>query len=110
MLPPLADRIFVLEHETVLGDSITQAILWPSYRTPVTFLCGLQTGAASTGAREPGASRVLLERLGPRIGVRKALRACGLYHHTSEAIDPEIRARISNAVAPGEFVFKVGQP
>ncbi len=110
MLLPLADRIFVLERETVLEDSITQTILWPSYRTPVTSLCGLQTAVASTGAREPGASRVLLERLGPRIDVRKALRSCGLYHHTSETIDPEIKARITNAVAPGEFVFKVGQP
>ena len=110
MLLPLADRIFVLEHETILRDSITQTILWPNYRTPVTFLLGLQTAIASTGAREPGASLVLLERLGPRIDVRKALGSCGLYHHTSEAIDPEIKARIANEVQPGEYVFKAYQP
>lgn len=110
ILLPLADRIFVLEHETVLRNSITQTILWPNYRTPVTFLLGLQTAVASTGAREPGASLVLLERLGPRIDVRKALGSCGLYHHASESIDPEIKARITNDVPPGEYVFKAFHP
>lgn len=102
----LGDRIFALEYETLLKSSITQLILYPSYRTSLTYLIGVQTGMPLLRGRKPAASIVLLEYLGKSIDQRKALRTCGLYDEADPAIDPTIRSMISNRVKPDSFVLE----
>lgn len=106
MLFYLGDRIFAIEYETLLHNSITQAILYPSYHTRLTYLIGVQTGAPVVHGRKPAASVVLLERLGTTIDLRKALASCGLFDRTDPAIDPTIRSLIGNKIARGSFVFE----
>lgn len=100
----LGDRIFAVEHETILGNSITQAILYSSYHTHLAHLIGVQTGAPLSHGRKPGASVVLLEFIGTRIDLRRALASCGLFEDGDPAIDPNILALIANRIPPGNFV------
>lgn len=102
----LGDRIFVLEYETLLKSSITQLILYPSYRTSPTFLVGVQTGMPLLRGRKPAASIVLLEYLGKSIDLRKALRTCGLFDDADPMLDPGIRSLINNRVRPDSFVLE----
>jgi transcriptional regulator with XRE-family HTH domain len=106
MLFYLGDRIFAIEYETLLHNSITQAILYPSYQTRLTYLIGIQTGAPQTHGRKPGASVVLLERLGTSIDLRKALGSCGLFDKSDAAIDPTIRSLVTNKIPRGSFVLE----
>jgi len=92
----LGDRIFILEHEILLGLSVTQLILHPSYENPITYLTGVHTGAPRLRGRNPTASTVLLEYLGPEVDLRAALRECGLYPEDGGAIGPAIMERIRN--------------
>lgn len=102
----LAERIFIVEYETTLRQSITQAILYPSYRRKMMYLRGVQTGAPTMRGRKPGASVVLLEFLGKDVNLRKAMRSSGLYAEDDPAIDPAIRLLIANSVANGAYVLE----
>lgn len=102
----LGDRIFALEYETKIGASVTQAILYPSYRASITYLIGIQTGMPLLRGRKPGASLVLLEYLGQDIDLRKALRSCGLFEEDDAAIDPAVRSLITNRIPEGAFVLE----
>ena len=46
----LADRIYVLEYETIEVNSITQATLYPSHRGRLDTLVGIRPGAAASPA------------------------------------------------------------
>lgn len=102
----LGERIFIVEYESMLKGSITQATLYPSYHTRITHLRGIQTGAPTFRGRKPGASLVLLEYLGRTIRVRDALRGCGLYPDGDPAIDSGIRELIANRVPDGSWVLE----
>lgn len=102
----LGDRIFALEYESLLKSSITQVILYPSYRTSFTYLIGVQTGMPLLKGRKPAASIVLLEYLGRSINRRQALTACGLFEQTDPAIDPSIRTMITNRIEDGAYVLE----
>lgn len=103
----LADRIFAVEYETLLSNSITQMTLYPTYHPRVDHLMGIQTGGPVLRGRKPAASRVLLEFLGRDIDVRRALSQADI--HPEEAIDPKIRQLIRNDIAPGQYVLEVEQ-
>lgn len=102
----LGDRIFAIEYETLLRNSVTEAILYPSYHSRVSCLIGIQTGAPVARGRKPAASVVLLEFLGRLIDLRKALTSCGLFEEADPAIDPMIRSLITNRIPPGTFVLE----
>lgn len=102
----LGERIFVVEYESMLKGAITQATLYPCYRTRITYLRGVQTGAPTFRGRKPGASLVLLEYLGRTVHVRDALRACGVYPDGDPAVAPEIRDLIDNRMADGAWVLE----
>jgi transcriptional regulator with XRE-family HTH domain len=102
----LGDRIFALEYETLMSNSITQVILYPSYHNRVTYLLGVQTGAPLARGRKPAASIVLLEALGGGVDLRRALASCGLFEESDPAIDPTIRSLIANRIPPGTFVLE----
>lgn len=103
----LADRIFVVEYESLLRNSITQMTLYPTHQTRVDHLTGIQTGAPILRGRKPGASLVMLEYLGREVDLRKALAECNLF--PEDKIDPEILALIRNRISEGQHVLQAEQ-
>jgi len=106
----LADRIHVMEYETLQRVSITQMTLYPSYRHRPERLIGVQTGGPTRRGRKPAASRVVLDYLGRNIDRRHALSRLGLFPPDSRDIAPEILAQIENRIRPGAHVLDVEEP
>lgn len=102
----LADRIFLVDHETLNGYEVTQTILFPSFRSQVTRLTGLKLGVADNSERMPCCVRVLYERLDEQVGPRQALAQCGLLALDDPGLDPELLAAVRNDVAPGDQHFR----
>lgn len=103
----LANRIYIVEHDALLLNSITQMTLYPSYRAHVGDLLGVQTGGPVRRGRQPGASRVLMRYLGRRIDTRKALRATGIFDPAE--IDPTVAHLVQNEIPRTAFVLEVEQ-
>lgn len=103
----LSGRIYIVEYESLLRNSITQVTLYPAFHTRVDYLTGIQTGGPVRRGRKPAASRVMLEHLGRNIDVRKALMQCDTF--PEERIDPEIRRLIQNDIKPGQYVLEMEQ-
>jgi transcriptional regulator with XRE-family HTH domain len=106
----IADRIFIFEYESLRRNSLTQVTLYPSYQTRVDQLVGVQTGGPVRRGRKPGASRVVLEYLGPRVNAREALNQSGLFDQDDDRIGGNIRALIRNDIADGSYVLEVEEP
>lgn len=106
----LADRIHIVEYETLDFTSITQMTLYPSHQHRLFRLMGIQTGGPTRRGRKPGASKVALDFLGRDIDLRKALAGTGLFLPDSKSIPAEIAALVTNTVQPGAFVLEVDEP
>lgn len=106
----LADRIYVLEYESIEVSSITQATLYPSHRSRLDTLVGIQTGGPTRRGRKPGASKVALEYLGRDIDVRQAMKRIGLFWPQSGQIRDEILTLIENRIDDGASVLDVEEP
>ncbi|SDD86017.1 helix-turn-helix domain-containing protein [Ruegeria marina] len=106
----LADRIYIMEYESVAMNSITQATLYPSHRSRLDILMGIQTGGPTRRGRKPGASKVALEYLGRDINVRAALKRTGLFNPETGPIRPEILRLIENRMEEQTFVLDVDEP
>jgi len=106
----LADRLYVMEYETLEVNTITQVTLYPSYQHRLDCLFGIQTGGPTRRGRKPGASRVALEYLGRDIDVRQALRQTGLFDPASGEIRADLVPAITNSIAPGDYVLEIDEP
>jgi len=106
----LADRIYIMEYETLERVSITQATLYPSHRTRLDVLVGIQTGGPTRRGRKPGASKLALEYLGRSINARAALKRTGLFDPRGGLLRPEMLALIKNEIAPNSSVLDVDEP
>lgn len=106
MVHLLGDRLFLADYESLIGQEMTQTVLFPSFRNRVSRLTGLRLGASASGERMPCCARVVYEYLGPEVNVRSALRLCGEYGVSDERIDEATRAAVSNDMAPGEWHFR----
>jgi len=106
----LADRIYILEYESIEVNTITQAAFYPSHRSRLSLLLGIQTGGPTRRGRKPGASKVALEYLGRDIDVRQALKRAGLFDPKEGFIRAEILTLIENSVPPETFVLDVEEP
>ncbi|SDM92066.1 hypothetical protein SAMN05192555_12718 [Franzmannia pantelleriensis] len=102
----LADRIFLVDHETLNGHELTQTILFPSFQSQVARLTGLKLGVADNSERMPCCVRVLFERLDEQVGLREALSQCGLLSLDDPSLDAELLAAVHNDMAPGEQHFR----
>lgn len=102
----LADRLFLVDYETLNRREITQTILFPSFRNRVTRLTGLKVGVSDNSQRMPCCARVLYEYLGPSVRLRKAFSLCGLYDSQDPRIDQSIREAVSNDMLPGQTLFQ----
>lgn len=103
----LNDRIFLIDHDSLTGNEISQMILYPNYEHRLTRLTGLKLGVSTGRRREPLCARVLLESLGRRTAVKRALGACGLFEPESPEIDSEIKTMIDNRMEDGAHHFRV---
>jgi len=54
----LADRLYIIEYDAIEVNTITQATLYPSHRSRIDLLLGIQTGGPTRRGRHPGASKV----------------------------------------------------
>ncbi len=106
----LADRIYVMEYETLEKNSVTQMTLYPSHQSRLGTLVGIQTGGPTRRGRKPGASRVALEYLGRDIDLRQAFRRIGLFDPAKGHIRQQMLDLIDNHLAPGSFVLDVEEP
>ncbi|MEX0760125.1 MAG: helix-turn-helix transcriptional regulator [Tistlia sp.] len=103
----LAERILVIEYETMLRNSVTQVMLFPSYSSRIDQLIGVQTGGPVRRGRKPAASRVLLEFIGREVDLRRALAGADIFEESE--IEPRIRALIGNAIPEGDYVLEVDE-
>ncbi|MFN3984621.1 MAG: helix-turn-helix domain-containing protein [Rhodocyclaceae bacterium] len=101
----LNERIFLLDHETLTGNELSETILFPTYKSRVSHLAGLKIGVSASDRREPACARVVLEALGQHIDVRGALRLCGLLDPTDPTLDAEILRRIDNRQHGSDWHF-----
>ena len=102
----LRERIFMIDHEALMGNEISQTILYPSYKSNVDLLSGLTLGTAGKTSREPICSRVVLQFLGDSIDLRPAMTSCGLYNPDSQEIDPAIRQSITNDIPDNVYALR----
>lgn len=87
----LADRIFIVETDSPLHLSISETILYPTHKHPMTLLYGEAFGVSSGAAREPYVTPMVYEFIGTQVNLRGMLAQCGLYEERSAAIDERIR-------------------
>lgn len=102
----LSDRIFLVDYESLTRNEITQTILFPTFKSRVTWLQGLRLGASASGERMPCCSRVVMEYLGNDLNLRRALSLCKLYDYHSAEIDDSIRQMISNDSQSQQWHFR----
>ena len=103
----LNDRIFLLEYESRLRDIVSETILYPTYRDRLDLLLGVQCTLAGRRTREPAAGKVVLEFLGRRIQLRKALRSCGLFGPNDGKVADAIMEQLDNHLGPEDYVLLV---
>lgn len=87
----LADRIFIVETDLFLRNAITETILYPTHKHPMTLLYGQAFGISSGVSREPYMTPMVYEFAGAQANIRQLLSQCGLYDENSTAIDDGIR-------------------
>jgi len=92
----LVDRINILEYEVNSRELVTHTVLYPSHRRQMRYLTGILLTISSGGNRQPFASRVVYEYLGPGVNLREELRSCRLYPLDSEQVPADVRRRIGN--------------
>jgi transcriptional regulator with XRE-family HTH domain len=82
----LGDRIYVVEHEILGREEISETILYASYRNHVTWLSGLNTGVSTSDDRRIGCGQVLYQALGKKVDLAAALKRSGKYPLGSEEV------------------------
>ncbi len=87
----LTDRLFMVETDVLLRNSITETILYPTHKHPMKLIYGEAFGISSGPSREPYMTPIVYEFLGLQPDLRAMLRACRLYPEQSPAIDERVR-------------------
>lgn len=87
----LADRIFIVESDALLRNAVTETVLYPTHKHPMTLLYGEAFGISSGPSREPYLTPIVYEFLGTSPNLRAMLRDCRLYDELSPRIDDRIR-------------------
>lgn len=98
----LADRIYMIDYESLTNGEISQSIFFPSYKSRSTFLTGIKLGVSCDNRHSPSATRTVLEYLGDDVKLRQAIRMCGLFDSTSDEIGDEIKKQITNSIDEDE--------
>jgi len=101
----LQERLFILDIERLVRSEWSQTVLCPSYTGVVDRLYGLRLGVSASPAREPFASRLVLEHLGRRPAARALMREVGIFPADHRAIPRWAREALGGSVAPDERIF-----
>ena len=97
-----ADRLFIVEQDSLQQSGFTLRILFHTHRSHVNFLSGLVTGTSMRPDNKPTSARVVHEYLGLTIDTRAELRKCGMFVASRYNINPKILSMIDNSFAEGE--------
>lgn len=104
VLIALSGCLFNVEYERLMRSCVGHAAFPRIMRPGQRFLAGLQSSfSSSTG--HPAASRVVLERVPPGIGLRAMLQQCGTFHRKEGGIDPDVIELIDNRVTCETDIF-----
>ncbi len=91
VLMHMSDRIFIVETDTILNSGITETILYPNHKNPMSLLFGKAIGISSGLSREPYLTPIVYEFLGSYVPPRLLVANCGLLPEDSPQIDARIR-------------------
>ncbi len=106
ILVHVGDRLYMIDHEAIAGNEISQTILYPSYRNRVITLIGLMIGVSGTEAHQPTAARVALEYLGRTIDLRRALKRCRLYPDNSNEISHQVVEYLKGSSSSPSYLLR----
>lgn len=101
----IADRLYLIEKESLLGKNLSLTVLYPSYQPKVQFLNGINAGVSSTRGRDPACRYITYEYLDKSINIRHALATCGLYRPDSDGISADIKERLTAKDSPDPNIF-----
>ncbi|WP_137389514.1 transcriptional regulator [Rhodoligotrophos defluvii] len=105
---PIGDRLHMIDHESVLGNEMSQTILYPPYRNRVSALIGLMIGITATEAHQPVAARAVLEYLGRQVDRRKAIAGCGLFAQDAPEVPRSVLTYLREASPTDSFLMRAG--
>ena len=91
----LRDRVYVIEYDTLRRQEVSQTILYPGYRSRVTWLSGLNVGVSTRDDRRIGCGRVLYQYLGRSIELKRAVGQLGKFSPDSNQVPAMVRETIS---------------
>lgn len=101
----IGNRIHMIDHERVLGQELSHMILFPPYRSRISALRGMKVGVTANDAHEPIASRVVLEKIGRQIDLRRGISLCGLYVPEAESVPQSVLAYLGHRSDGRPVVF-----
>jgi len=96
MVSFLGNYIFLLEFETLFGDTLVETMMFPAYRRRLDILTGLTFGVTSNVHRQPFASPIVWKYLGVTVDRRAQIRACAIYDIEDRRIDPAARRHLQS--------------
>lgn len=108
ILLPVGDRLHMIDHESVLGNEMSQTILYPPYRNRISALIGLMMGITATEAHQPVAARVVLDYLGRQVDRRRAIAGCGLFQQDAPEIPRSVLAYLREASPTDSYLIRAG--
>lgn len=97
-----ADRLFIVEQDSLQQSGFTLRILFHTHRSHVNYLSGLVTGTSMRPDNRPTSARVVHEYLGRTINTRAELSKCGMFVASRHNINPKILSMIDNRFAEGD--------
>lgn len=100
-----SSRFFVIERETLSQHAISATIYAPLHRAGG-YLTGVGCSLSSSVDNHPTAARSVLEFIGVRTDLRKALKSCGIFRPESKAINPYIVSMVDNQNKRKDYTFK----
>ncbi|MDF1709620.1 MAG: helix-turn-helix transcriptional regulator [Paracoccaceae bacterium] len=102
----IGNRIHMLDQEGLLGQELSHMILFPPYRNRISTLRGMKMGVTATAAHEPIASRVVLEKIGRSVDLRRAMLGCGLYEPRGDGVPASVLDYLGEVDGKGPVLLK----
>ncbi len=106
ILLTIGNRIHMLDQEGLMGQELSHMILFPPYRSRISALRGMKMGVTATEAHEPIAARVVLEKIGRNIDLRRAMSRCGLYDPENVGVPRSVLEYLGHHDQEEPIIFK----
>jgi hypothetical protein len=99
----LVDRLFIVEWNALPCDAITETILYPTHKHPMSLLYGERFGVTQGAAREPQMAPIVYEFAGVERSPRAVLRQCRQYAAAGGILDERVVAFVMRPEADGRI-------